>query len=112
MPASRQTKPMRTSHSRAVPLVVIGTAERAAADALASLLRGEGATVLVAEGERACLRIATSVAPDIILLDPRLPRGLQALLRAHPFSNSARISRSGALAATVQGRRHAPAATS
>ena len=78
--------------------MVIGALDRQAALPLATMLRGEGAIVLVAEGDRACLRVATSVGPDIVLLDPRLSRGLLNLLRAHPFSNGAQISWSRTLA--------------
>jgi hypothetical protein len=65
---------MCKTSSRGVPLVVLGAFDRPAALPLAAPLRGEGAIVLVAEGDRDCLRVATSVSPDIVLLDPRLSR--------------------------------------
>jgi hypothetical protein len=43
--------------------------------------------------------MATALYPDIILLDPRLPRALLSLLRAHPLSKRAYISWSQRLAA-------------
>ena len=61
------------------------------------MLRGEGATVVITVGDRACLRVATSVAPDAVLLDPRLSRSLLSLLRAHPLSKRAQISWSNSL---------------
>jgi hypothetical protein len=88
---------MPEARHRGVPLVVIGAVERAAAEPLAALVRGEGAVVLVVEGERACLRVATAVGPDLVLVDPRLSRGLVSLLRAHPFSSRAQVSYSLAL---------------
>src|ERR1700694_916000 len=88
---------MHETPRRAVPLVVIGAVERAAAEPLAAVLRGEGAAVLIAEGERACLRVATAVSPDVVLVDLRLSRGLLSLLRAHPFSSRAQVSHSRAL---------------
>lgn len=39
----------------------------------------------------ACLRMATSIGPDVIILDPRVPDRLVRLLRAHPVSATARI---------------------
>jgi hypothetical protein len=65
-------------------------------------MRSEGAVVLITEGERACLRVATSIRPDIVLLDPRLSRGLLSLLRAHPFSKCAHVSWSHAVATMPQ----------
>lgn len=77
--------------------MVIGAVDRARAEDLAAMLRGEGAVVVIAGGERACLRVATSVRPDVVLLDPQLSRGLLSLLRAHPQSNAAQISWSASL---------------
>jgi hypothetical protein len=89
---------MYKTTSRGVPLVVIGALDRQAALPLAAVLRGEGAIVLIAEGNCACLRVATSFSPDIVLLDPRLSHGILNLLRAHPFSNGAQLSWSRTLA--------------
>lgn len=93
----QHTDCMHEVSPRVVPLVVIGAVKRAAAEPLAALMRSEGAIVLVAEGERACLRVASAVSPDVVLLDPRLSRGLVSLLRAHPFSRCAQVSNSQAL---------------
>jgi DNA-binding response OmpR family regulator len=82
--------------------VVIGAVDREAAEPLATVIRSEGAVVLITESERACLRVATSVSPDIVLLDPRLSRGLLSLLRAHPFSRRAQVSWSNAAATMPQ----------
>jgi DNA-binding response OmpR family regulator len=58
---------------------------------VASQLRREGYVVYVTRSADGCLRVATSVRADIILLDPRLPARLERLLKAHPVSASARI---------------------
>jgi hypothetical protein len=87
---------------RQVPLVLLGVADRAAVEPLARRLHQEGMVVAVAQGERGCLRVATAIKPDIILLDPRLPRVLVSFLRAHPFSRHAHIAYSQALAAPVR----------
>ena len=56
---------------------------------LADRLRQAGLVVYVTHDVHGCLRVATSVAPDVIVLDPRLPRRLARLLRAHPASGGA-----------------------
>jgi hypothetical protein len=61
-------------------------------------MREEGGVVLIVEGDRACLRVATAVGPDIVLIGPRLSRGVLGLLRAHPLSRHAQISKCRALA--------------
>jgi hypothetical protein len=94
----RETDCMPDMHRRGVPLVVIGTSERAVAEPLAARMCDEGAVVLIAEGDRACLRVATAVSPDVVLLDPRLSRRLVSMLHAHPSLSRAQISRSSALA--------------
>jgi hypothetical protein len=84
--------------SREVPLVLLGGIDPAALRRLARVMHQEGMGVAGALGDRACLRVAAALSPDIILLDPRLPRALLNLLRAHPLSKSAHISWSQALA--------------
>ena len=88
----------RETAYRSVPLVLLGVSEPSTLDAVATQLRGEGMGLAVALGERGCLRVATAVSPDIILLDPRLSRGLLSLLRVHPDSRHAQTSWSQALA--------------
>ncbi len=77
-----------------VPLVVIASGSPAAAqlaDSVAAQLRREGNVVYVTHGADGCLRVATSVGPDLVLLDPALPNRLERLLKAHPTSARARI---------------------
>jgi hypothetical protein len=38
-----------------------------------------------------CLRIATAVGPDRVVLDRRVPQRLVRLLKAHPVSSSGQI---------------------
>jgi len=87
----------RTTH-REIPLVLLGGTDPVALQLLARTMRQEGMGVAGALGDRACLRVASALRPDIILLDPRLPGALLNLLRAHPLSKSAQISWSEALA--------------
>jgi DNA-binding response OmpR family regulator len=84
--------------NREAPLVLLGGTDPAALHAVAGVMRREGMAIAGALGDRACLRVAAALSPDIILLDPRLPRTLLSLLRAHPLSKTAQISWSQALA--------------
>jgi CheY-like chemotaxis protein len=85
--------------NRRTPLALLGVTDVVRARALESLLRGEGAVVTIARGDRACLRMAAALHPDIILLDPALPRALLSLLRAHPLARRAHVAWSQELAA-------------
>jgi hypothetical protein len=76
---------------RATPLVLIVGLERAIADSAVEHWRAQGAVVVQARHAGGCLRVATAIGPDVIILDRRLPPELQALLRAHPVSARARI---------------------
>jgi len=76
---------------RHVPLVVIGSLSAAMADSVAQQLRHDGSVVYVTHSAEGCLRVATSVAPDVVLLDPRFPRRFEKLLKAHPSTAHARI---------------------
>jgi len=84
------------SRSRDVPrrdvlLIVVASATAAFAEETAARLRRDGSVVYVAHSAEGCLRVATSISPDIVVLDPALPRRLERLLRAHPASARAQI---------------------
>ena len=76
---------------RSVPVIVVASARDGRADEVAERLRGSGAVVLTARSGNGCLRVATSVGPDVVLLDPELPARVEQLLRAHPASARARL---------------------
>ena len=78
---------------RHVPLVIIASLSAALAETVGSQLRSEGNVVYVTHSADGCLRVATSVRADVVLLDPALPhRGrLEKLLKAHPFSAGAEV---------------------
>ena len=69
---------------RSVPLIVIASQSSALADSVAERLRRDGNTVYVTHTADGCLRVATSVGPDVVLLDPALPGRLARLIKAHP----------------------------
>jgi hypothetical protein len=88
---------MPAAPNRDIPLVLVAVTDAAAFEPMATRLRREGLGLAFAVGDGACLRVATAVYPDIILLDPRLSRSLLGLLRAHPLSRRTQISWSRAL---------------
>ncbi len=82
---------MSATERRRVPLVLVASGDAATADEVARRLRRDGATAYAVHSVEGCLRVATAVGPDIVLLDPRLPRRLETLLRAHPRSAHAEL---------------------
>jgi hypothetical protein len=76
---------------RRVPLIVVASVGSQLAEDMAAQLRREGNTVCVTHSAGGCLRVATSVGPDLVLLDPNLPRRLEWQLKAHPVSAGAQI---------------------
>ena len=77
---------------RHVPLIVIASTS-AHVDGIASQLRSEGNVVYVTHSAEGCLRVSTSVGPDLILLEPGMPGRLERLLKAHPTSAGAQVLR-------------------
>lgn len=80
------------SIGRATPLVVIGAADATFVGPLAEQIESAGSFVYVTHGPHACLRVATALGPDRVVLDPRLPRSLARLLRAHPRTEHAQVT--------------------
>jgi len=78
---------------RHVPLIVVASTSSALADSVAGQLRREGNVVYIAHSADGCLRVATSVRADMVLLDPTLNglKRLEKLLKAHPFSSGAKV---------------------
>ena len=73
------------------PLIIVASATAGVAEEIANRLKQDGAVVYPTHSAAGCLRVATSIHPDIVLLDPALPRRLQHLLRAHPNTANARV---------------------
>src|SRR5712692_1329884 len=76
---------------RSVPLIVVASTSASFAEDIATRLRRDGSIVYVTHSLLGCLRVATSVAPDLVLLDPEFPPRLKALLNAHPTSARATV---------------------
>jgi DNA-binding response OmpR family regulator len=73
------------------PLIVVASPLAGVADEIAHRLKQDGAIAYATHSAAGCLRVATSVRPDIVLLDPALPSRLHRLLKAHPASSQARV---------------------
>lgn len=76
---------------RAVPLIVVASTSDVRAENVAAPLRRDGNLVYVTHSAEGCLRVSTSIAPDVVVLDPALPPRLEKLLHAHPTSAQAQI---------------------
>jgi len=76
---------------RKVPLIVVASTSAPLAEDVAARLRRDGSIVYVAHSFKGCLRVATSVAPDVVLVDAAFPPRLEALLNAHPTSARAKV---------------------
>jgi len=79
--------------SRRSPLIVVASAVPGTAERTVARLRQDGAVAYAAHSADGCLRVATSIGPDVILLDPLLEHRahLMRLLRAHPTSARAHV---------------------
>jgi DNA-binding response OmpR family regulator len=69
---------------RACPLALVGTSDTELAQQLVKRVQLAGFVACRARSAEGCLRVATSAAPDIVLLDARLPGRLRDMLRSHP----------------------------
>jgi|SRR4051794_41017372 hypothetical protein len=78
---------------RTQPLVVVASGTPGEAERVVARLRQAGALAYATHSAEGCLRVATSVRPDVVLIDPRLHarQRLERLLRAHPSSAQARV---------------------
>src|SRR5579863_9078336 len=83
-------KPPMQSTRRSRPLVLV-LGDPAPAARVVDVWRDLGAVVVRARDADGCLRVATAVGPDIIVLDNSASRRLLMLLAAHPVSARARI---------------------
>jgi hypothetical protein len=74
-------------------IVLVASNEPRRVDEIVARLRQTGVTAYAAHSSGGCLRVATSIGPDLVLLDPSLPRRVEQLLKAHPTSARARVLR-------------------
>jgi hypothetical protein len=81
---------------RARPLALVATPDADLAQDLIVQIQSAGFPTCVARSAAGCLRVATAVGPDLVLLDDRLPRRLEGMLRSHPATATAELVRVGA----------------
>ena len=84
---------MRPTGYRARPLVLVASPSEDVAKHLITIVERSGSVACRARSAAGCLRVATAVGPDMVLLDPSLPRGLERMLSSHPASAAARLVR-------------------
>jgi chemotaxis response regulator CheB len=77
---------------RPVPLIVVASAATLA-DNVATQLRRAGNVVYVTHSAEGCLRVAASVGPDVVLLDPALAnvKRYEQLIKAHPLCAATQV---------------------
>jgi hypothetical protein len=93
---------------RQTPLVIVASPDRATANGLVEQLRSDGAVAYAAYTWQGCLRVATAIGPDVVVLDPALPRRLDNLLKAHPASSGAATVHTMRIPRDVRGRQVSP----
>jgi hypothetical protein len=94
---------------RITPLVLVGVVEDTLAEQCARAWADRGAVIVRAHSAQGCLRVATSVGPDVIVVDPRFGSRLISLLKAHPTSRSAHLVRASRSAWNPVSRSQTPA---
>jgi hypothetical protein len=83
--------PQEQRRRRDTPLVVLAELAPEVAKEMTRHWQREGAVVYQTSSALGCLRVATAVGPDVIVLGPSAPTWLAERLHAHPVSRSATI---------------------
>ena len=90
-PTSRLVAYTSMPNTRTCPLVLVATSDTELGEELAQRVQLAGFVACRARSAEGCLRVATSIAPDIVLLDTRLAGRLEHMLRAHPATARSRL---------------------
>ena len=90
---------------RARPLVLVCTAHADLTTQLVTQMSEAGLVACVAHSAAGCLRVATAVGPDVVLVDASVPDRVISMLRTHPACRTARVVRltAGSLAVGLLG---------
>jgi CheY-like chemotaxis protein len=80
-------------HERARALVLVCTAHADLTQQLLAQVSAANLVACVAHGVAGCLRVATAVGPDLIVVDASVPGRVIDMLRSHPSCRTARIIR-------------------
>ena len=75
------------------PLILVATPDEGFMEELLTLVRSHGHAACSARTAAGCLRVATAVGPDMVLLDARLPGSLERMLHTHPATAATRFIR-------------------
>ena len=78
---------------RARSIVLVASPDHALADRLVADVARSGAVACRARSAAGCLRVATAVGPDLVLLDASLSRRLEGMLQSHPATAATAIVR-------------------
>jgi DNA-binding response OmpR family regulator len=73
--------------------VLVASPHQDLAEHLIADVERSGSVACLARSADGCLRVATAVGPDLVLLDSSLPRRLEGMLRSHPATAAATIVR-------------------
>jgi DNA-binding response OmpR family regulator len=78
---------------RARPLALVCTPDADIARQLMSHVSALGMVACVTRSAAGCLRVATAIGPDLLLLDARLPDRLEGMLGSHPATSTTTVIR-------------------
>lgn len=91
---------LSVAFGRSRPLVLVCSFDEELGQALLSDVRRLGMAACIARSASGCLRVATAIGPDLLLLDARFPVSLERLLRSHPATAGMAVVRVPALERT------------
>jgi hypothetical protein len=80
-------------HRRARPVVLVCTADSELTAQLVARVSVAGLVAHAAHGATGCLRVATAVAPDVVLVDASVPNRVIDMLRSHPACRTTDVVR-------------------
>jgi CheY-like chemotaxis protein len=91
---NRQGRPGSCAVRRRSPrLVLVASPNAALIDQISERVRKAGCVACCARSAAGCLRVATAVAPDVVLLDAAFPQAFERMLRSHPSTAAAEVLR-------------------
>jgi CheY-like chemotaxis protein len=84
---------LRVVRGRSPRLVLVASPDAALIDQISERVRKAGDVACCARSAAGCLRVATAIAPDLVLLDAAFPHSLEGMLRSHPSTAAAQVLR-------------------
>ncbi len=83
----------RPVRRRVRQLVLVASPDQALVDRLIADVERAGSVACRTHTTSGCLRVATAMGPDVVLLDAHMPGRLEQMLRSHPATAGASIVR-------------------